>query len=55
MLGFVYAGTTLITLAHVWYCVGEATNRLNLEIELFFQHKIPLKEWKSHQFHLEEA
>lgn len=50
MLGFVYAGTTCITLAYVWFCVGETTGRSNLEIELFFQERIPVRQWKNHEF-----
>jgi sugar porter (SP) family MFS transporter len=50
MLGFVYAGTTCITLAYVYLCVGETTGRSHLEIELFFQKKIPVKQWRTHTF-----
>ncbi len=50
MLGFVYAGSTLITLTYVWFCVGETTGRSNLEIELFFQRVIPVRQWKGYQF-----
>ncbi|KAN0092137.1 general substrate transporter [Hyaloscypha variabilis] len=50
MLGFIYAGTTCITLAYVWFCVGGATGRSNLEIELFFQQKVPVRQWKNYQF-----
>ncbi|KIW92313.1 uncharacterized protein Z519_07297 [Cladophialophora bantiana CBS 173.52] len=50
MLGFVYAGTTCITLAYVWFCVGETTGRSHLEIELFFQKHIPVRKWRKHHF-----
>lgn len=50
MLGFVYAGTTLVTLTYVWFCVGETTGRSILEIEKFFTNKVPAKEWKNHAF-----
>ena len=50
MLGFVYAGTTCITLAYVWFCVGETTGRSHLQLELFFQDKIPVKRWRNHVF-----
>jgi sugar porter (SP) family MFS transporter len=50
MLGFIYAGSSLITLAYVWFCVGETTGRSNKEIEIFFQEKIPVRQWKNHQF-----
>lgn len=50
MLGFVYAGSTCVTFAYVWFCVGETTGRSNLEIELFFQEKIPVRQWSTHQF-----
>lgn len=50
MLGFVYAGTTCITLAYVWFCVGETVGRSHREIELFFQHRIPVRQWASHRF-----
>lgn len=54
MLGFVYAGTTIVTLVYVWFCVGETRGRSNLEIELFFQDKIPVRQWSSHVFPAEE-
>lgn len=50
MLGFIYAGTTCITLAYVWFCVGETTGRSVLEIEHFFVEKIPTRKWKDHVF-----
>ncbi len=50
MLGFVYAGTTCITLAYVWFCVGETTGRSHLELELFFQERIAVKRWRVHRF-----
>ena len=50
MLGFVYAGTTIITLTYVWFCVGETRGRSNLEIELFFQDNIPVRQWSTHVF-----
>ncbi|KAI9729181.1 MAG: hypothetical protein M1834_007088 [Cirrosporium novae-zelandiae] len=54
MLGFVYAGTTCITLAYVWFCVGETTGRSTLEVELFFQDKVPVKQWATHVFPADE-
>jgi hypothetical protein len=50
MLGFVYAGTTCITLAYVWFCVGETTGRSGLELELFFQRGVPVREWHTYRF-----
>jgi hypothetical protein len=50
MLGFVYAGTTCLTLAYVWFCVGETTGRSLLEVEMFFQERIPVQQWRHHQF-----
>ena len=55
MLGFVYAGTTIVTLVYVLFCVGETRGRSNLEIELFFQDKIPVRQWSSHVFPAEET
>lgn len=55
MLGFVYAGSTIITLLYVWFCVGETAGRSNLEIELFFQDKVPVCQWATHRFPLEET
>lgn len=55
MLGFVYAGTTCITLAYVWLCVGETTGRSHLEIEMFFQDKIKVRDWCTHSFQGLEA
>jgi predicted MFS family arabinose efflux permease len=50
MLGFFYAGTTLTSLAWVWFCVGETTGRSQLELSLFFQEKIPVRQWRTHVF-----
>lgn len=51
MLGFIYAGSTLcVSLTYIWFCVGETTGRSNVEIELFFQHRVPARAWKSHVF-----
>lgn len=50
MVGFVYAGTTLITLAYSWFCVGETTGRTNAELERFFIEEIPVRKWKTHVF-----
>jgi sugar porter (SP) family MFS transporter len=51
MLGFVYAGTTtLFTLPYVWFCVGETVGRSHLELELFFQRRIPVRQWKGYRF-----
>lgn len=50
MLGFFYAGTTLTSLAWVWFCVGETTDRSTLEISLFFEQGIPVRLWKTHVF-----
>jgi hypothetical protein len=50
MLGFVYAGTTCITLLYVYFCVGETTGRSHLEVEMFFQEKIPVRQWRTHRF-----
>lgn len=48
MLGFVYAGTSLLTLAYSWFCVGETTGRTNAELERFFSDRIPVRQWKTH-------
>lgn len=50
MLGFVYAGTTFITFAYIWFCVGETKGRSNLELERFFIDKVPVRQWSTHQF-----
>ena len=50
MLGFVYAGTSLITLAYVWFCVGETANRTNAELDYFFHHGVPVRKWSSFEF-----
>ncbi|KAJ5698569.1 hypothetical protein N7462_000574 [Penicillium macrosclerotiorum] len=50
MVGFVYAGTTLTSLAWVWFCVGETQGRTQLEISLFFTEKIPARQWGTHVF-----
>jgi sugar porter (SP) family MFS transporter len=50
MLGFIYAGTTLFTLAYVWFCVGETTGRTNTDIDRFFLERIPVRKWRTHIF-----
>lgn len=50
MLGFVYAGTTLITLSYAWFCVGETVGRSNQEIEQFFIDRVPARQWRDHVF-----
>ncbi|KAJ4364150.1 hypothetical protein N0V83_009605 [Neocucurbitaria cava] len=44
--GFVYTGLCFITLAYVWFCVGEVTGRSMEEIEWFFREGIPARHWK---------
>lgn len=44
--GFVYTGLCFITLAYVWFCVGEVTGRSMEEIEGFFRDGIPARQWK---------
>jgi hypothetical protein len=51
MMGFVFAGTGLVTLFYCWFCAGETTGRSNLEIERFFIEEIPVRQWKTHRFH----
>ncbi|KAF2174039.1 hypothetical protein M409DRAFT_16315 [Zasmidium cellare ATCC 36951] len=55
MVGFVYAGTTLFTLAYSWFCVGETTGRTNAELERFFVEKIPVRAWETHVFENDAA
>ncbi|KIV80999.1 hypothetical protein PV11_08453 [Exophiala sideris] len=50
MLGFVYAGTTLLSMLYIWFCVGETTGRTNLEISMFFQDRVPVRKWRTHIF-----
>lgn len=50
MVGFVYAGTTLTSLAWVWFCVGETQGRTQIEISLFFTNRVPARKWKTHVF-----
>lgn len=55
MLGFVYAGTSLITLAYVWFCVGEMAGRTNAELDYFFHNRVPVRKWRTYEFHGENA
>lgn len=55
MLGFVYAGTTLFTLAYVWFCVGETTGRTNADIDRLFLEKVSVRMWDSYIFQNAEA
>ncbi|OJI95882.1 hypothetical protein ASPVEDRAFT_35189 [Aspergillus versicolor CBS 583.65] len=50
MVGFVYAGTTVTSLAWVWFCVGETQGRTRLEISLLVEHGIPARRWRTHVF-----
>ncbi|KEY69586.1 hypothetical protein S7711_06215 [Stachybotrys chartarum IBT 7711] len=50
MVGFVYAGTTCLAIAWSWFCVGETAGRTNQEVSLFFTEKIPVRQWRTHQF-----
>lgn len=50
MLGFFYEGTTLTSLAWVWFCVSKTTDRSTLEIFLFFEQGIPVRLWRTHVF-----
>lgn len=47
---FVYARTTLVTLAYIWFCVGETTGRTVQEVERLFDERIPVKQWKHYNF-----
>ncbi|KAH8172118.1 sugar transporter domain-containing protein [Sarocladium implicatum] len=50
MICFVYAGTTLFTLAYTWFCVGETAGRTTDEISRFFTERIPVRQWATHVF-----
>lgn len=50
MVGFVYAGTTVTSLAWVWFCVGETQGRTRLEISLLVENGIPARRWRMHVF-----
>ncbi|KAJ5414287.1 hypothetical protein N7509_000914 [Penicillium cosmopolitanum] len=50
MVGFVYAATTLTSLAWVWFCVGETQERTQVEIATFFEEGIPARQWQNHVF-----
>ncbi|KAK7529050.1 uncharacterized protein IWZ02DRAFT_440802 [Phyllosticta citriasiana] len=48
--GFVYTGLCFITLAYVYFCVGEVTGRTIEEINGFFANGVPAKEWRNQPF-----
>ncbi|KFA70904.1 hypothetical protein S40288_10139 [Stachybotrys chartarum IBT 40288] len=50
MIGFVYAGTTSLTLLYTWFCVGETAGRSTTEISRFFTERVPVRQWKTHVF-----
>lgn len=50
MLAFVYAGTTIISLLYIYFCVGETTGRSVLEVTMFFQEHVPVAQWRTHVF-----
>jgi sugar porter (SP) family MFS transporter len=54
MLGYIYAGTTIISLVYIYFCVGETTGRSVLEVEMFFQERIPVRQWRDHVFSFQE-
>jgi SP family sugar:H+ symporter-like MFS transporter len=43
--GSVYTGLCFVTLAYVWFCVGEVTGRSMEEIEGFFRNGVPARQW----------
>ncbi|KAI1336366.1 general substrate transporter [Xylariaceae sp. FL0016] len=45
--GFVYTGLCFITLAYVYFCVGEVQGRTFEEIDGFFRDGIPARNWKN--------
>ncbi|KAF2653311.1 general substrate transporter [Lophiostoma macrostomum CBS 122681] len=49
--GFVYTGLCFITLAYVWFCVGEVTGRSMEEIEGFFRDGVPARQWSRQPKH----
>ncbi|KAI5803184.1 general substrate transporter [Geopyxis carbonaria] len=52
--GFVYTGLCFVSLAYVYFCVGEVTGRSMEEINDFFARGVPAREWAS-QPKIEEA
>ncbi|KIV84872.1 hypothetical protein PV11_00624 [Exophiala sideris] len=44
--GFIYTGLCFVSLAYVYFCVGEVTGRTMEEINGFFMNGIPAKQWK---------
>ncbi|KAJ5714774.1 uncharacterized protein N7483_011955 [Penicillium malachiteum] len=50
MVGFVYAATTLTSLAWVWFGVGETQGRTQTEISKFFTEHVPARKCKTHVF-----
>lgn len=52
MVGFVYAGTTITSLAWVWFCVGETKGRNQMEISMLLNDGIPARHWEKHIFGL---
>ncbi|KAF4854326.1 Low-affinity glucose transporter HXT1 [Colletotrichum siamense] len=48
MVGFVYAGTTCLSILWTWFCVGETAGRSSLEISMFFAEKVPVRAWRRH-------
>ncbi|KAH6889728.1 general substrate transporter [Thelonectria olida] len=44
--GFVYTGLCFVTLAYVYFCVGEVSGRSIEEINGFFRDGIPARRWK---------
>ncbi|KAI3557897.1 hypothetical protein CABS02_02079 [Colletotrichum abscissum] len=55
MVGFVYAGTTCLSILWTWFCVGETAGRSSLEISRFFTERIPVRAWRSHVFSESES
>lgn len=52
--GFVYTGLSFVTMAYVYFCVGEVTGRTMEEINGFFRDGIPARQWK-HQPRMDVA
>ncbi|SPO07411.1 related to HXT2 - Hexose facilitator of moderately low affinity for glucose [Cephalotrichum gorgonifer] len=53
--GFVYTGLSFITLAYVYFCVGEVKGRSMEEINGFFRDGIPARKWRDQPWKSEAA
>ncbi|CAK7235056.1 hypothetical protein SCUCBS95973_009141 [Sporothrix curviconia] len=47
-IGFIFGGMGVLCMLFIWYCVPECAGKSAEEIELLFQHKVPMRKFKNY-------